>query len=147
MFESFLNTLRAGAKVNFPTCGRYAQVYRRHVNKTMAIQLHKAMKTTAAGEYIHTRDLVIGTSSGDFPKLKHWKLIGAKPSDEEDSGKKDSGWWRVTPLGREFVRGNAAIPKWLHIYDDRVIKYEGETTLFKGCLGKGFDYSELNINR
>lgn len=147
MNQEFIESIKQGKVTCCPTCGRHAQVYRRTVTRTMAVQLHKAAMKTKSGEYIHTSELVIGTSTGDFPKLKYWKLIAPRPHQQEDGSKKDSGWWTVTERGRQFIDGLIMVRNNIHIYNDTIVGMSGGYSSFTDCLGKDFDYSELRVGQ
>lgn len=141
---TFMQDMIAGEKKDCPCCGRYAQVYRRKIHKTMA---KKAILFYGLGghkNYVHTSQLNAGGESGggDFCKLKHWGLI--EESFNTDEAKKNSGFWRLTPLGVDFILNKVSVKEKAVIFDDRTIGFEGDDVFITTCLaGSGFNYSEL----
>ncbi len=131
--------------VTCPCCGQFAKIYNRTVHSTMAKQLIKALKIGADKEYIHVSRLLFRGSSGtgDFPKAVYWGLIKEMPNDDPE--KRSSGYWMLTNLGIEFVKGNVGIPKYARVYNGELLNppFEGKTVYIKDCLGKKFDYQEL----
>lgn len=141
--EEFFDDLRAGNKMLCPCCKRYAQVYRRHLHTSVALQLIILHKRGGADKYVHVRELVTDNMSGagDFTKAKYWGLIQEAPIQED--GKKSSGYWKLTMDGVMFVKGLHAIRKTLLVYDDQVIGSEGGVIYINECLGNKFNYQQM----
>ncbi len=74
--------------------------------------------------WIHIKNLQGKSGGGDFAKFRYWDLIVAKPN-VDDPTKKDSGYWRITHQGADFVRNKIRISK-------RISIRMGE---FKGMIG------------
>jgi hypothetical protein len=106
------------------------------------------------GGWIHSREVAaacagvpeskrVGAAGGDFSKLEHFELMVAKPNTD-DPTKRDSGLWQPTDLARQFVRGEATVPKYAEIYDGRFLGFDAiERISIHDALGKQFDYEEL----
>lgn len=124
-----------------PCCGRFAKVYKRKLNSTLASQLIKFYRIGGADKFVHSRNIVLGTSTGDFGKAKHWGLIYAKENESDVS--KTSGMWRLTKKGVEFVEGKVGIYQYALIYLDKVIDYSGPLIGIGQCLEDKFNYREL----
>jgi hypothetical protein len=62
---------------------------------------------------------------------------------EDDSGRKTSGYWRLSPHGEAFVRGHIAIPRFVTVFDDHVLAMGDETVTIREALKDQFDYREL----
>jgi hypothetical protein len=120
-----------------PVCTGKVKTYKRNLPAAdlpaLAYLLYLTVKEEKrrqkAGEpsgliWIHIKDLQGKSGGGDFAKFRHWDLIVAKPN-EDDPSKKDSGYWRITHEGAEFVRNRTKISK-------RILIRMGE---FKGMAG------------
>jgi len=128
-----------------PCCGQFVKVYRRTITSTMARQLLTAYHRHGAGAWFHTRDVVLADASGagDFAKLEHWKLIERQAHVQGEDGKRSSGMWRITSLGREFALGRTMVPMYTLIYNDKALGKEGSQIDIQDALGKKFDYREI----
>lgn len=143
--HDFFQRLRyEGSHEPCPCCKRHAQLYKRSITSTMARQLLEAYELGGSWQYIHVKELAKGRSSaGDFTKLKHWNLIKPKEHNEGDDGKKTIGMWMLTPAATHFIAGTTDMPKYLYIFDDRVLQFSEEKVLFRDCLDEPFDYKDL----
>lgn len=142
--KTFMMDLLDGEKKDCPCCGRYAQVYRRHLHHDPAKKLIKLYRAGGAEKFIHTSVLIEkgDTSVGDFSKAKHWKLI--HQADPDSDAKKTSGMWKLTQKGISFVRGEISIQRIALIFDDRVLGFSDDMVTIQECLdGGGFNYREL----
>jgi len=141
----FKAQLLSGAKCDCPHCGRYAQVYKRHINATIAKQLIMLMELGGHGNnYVHASNLIPDgqTGQGDLTKAKYFGLIKAMP--ENSDAKKSSGYWSLTEDGKLFVTGKKAIPSHLFVFDDNVIgKSEDKIFIADALESGGFNYSDL----
>jgi hypothetical protein len=128
---------------NCPVCGQRVQIYKRGVHARMARDLIKLHLAGPQGEWLYLPN-VLGINGGDTAKLVYWLLIESDEGVRED-GSNRVGWWRVTDLGRDFVRGSLAIPKQARVYNQRFLGYvDRETKItIKDALGKEFNYDEL----
>lgn len=141
----FKAQLLSGEKCDCPHCGRYAQVYKRHINATIAKQLIMLMKLGGFdNNYIHASNLIPDgqTGQGDLTKAKYFGLIKAMP--ETSDAKKSSGYWSLTEDGHLFVTGKKDIPEHALIFDDKVIGVSQEKIFISDALASGgFNYSDL----
>lgn len=124
-------------------CGQHAELYRRRIHRTMALQLITAYQ--AAGTDPFHAPVVLGTSqTGDFAKLSLWDLIAERPGRREDGG--HHGRWRITRDGVAFLEGRARVPEWVLVYDGRKIGTDGDLVGLATILADGgvpFDLSEI----
>lgn len=134
-----------------PVCQQYVKRYKRKLNSGMAFCLISMIKMTNAvefaGGWFHaTKDLAhhnhLNANSVEYTKLKFWGLTEQRPNPK-DSTKKDSGYWRVTPLGREFALGRATVPRHVIVFNNRVEDFSEEMVTIKDALGDAFDYDQL----
>lgn len=140
MRDEFKKKVVDGESMPCPCCQRHAQAYRRSIHHSVAAQL---IKLHRLGGTAHAKELIMPNMSGagDLSKAKYWRLIEQLSGD--DPKKKTSGHWRLTRLGRDFVKGEISILKYAHVWDDEVLAFSGPDVFIKDCLGDKFDYSEL----
>jgi hypothetical protein len=144
----FMEKLRAGYEGDCPCCGRYSKVYHRTLHTTVAVQLIVMYRIiTSPGrhtsEYIDANEIQkrFKRVVGDLSKAKYWGLIVAKDHTPDD--KRSSGFWRMTELGIEFVKGGVKIKKYAHIYDDKVLDATGALVSIEDCLQNKYSYADL----
>jgi len=138
-----------GAKC--PCCTQLAKVYKRKLTGPMAyalILIERNFRTS--GDWLHVPSYLskwskIGSAvrGGDWAKLVHWKLIEEKPEIRDD-GSPRAGYYKITQLGIDFAQGRVAVPKFVYLYDSRVIQRAcTETLTVAEALGSNFNYAEL----
>ncbi len=134
-----------------PCCMQFVKTYRRALTDTMAAGLIAFYKAVGdSGEYFHLLTLAGDRAAnvrywrcGGFAKLRYWGLMEGDPTAK---GKKNSGFWRITEKGRQFVEKTIQLPKAVYVFIGNVINIEGvEEPLvdIKQCLKKKFSYDEL----
>lgn len=159
MKRSELNTIQEGKDylrehfkkgVKCPCCDQMVKLYRRKLNSGMAYGLIKAFVLGGYKDFIHVPTVFtqngINTSNSEFSKLKYWGLV--EEQINEDTKKRNSGFWRITEKGMNFIRRSIGVPKYVYLFDGRAIKPEGEddTVWIDECLGDKFDFQELMKN-
>lgn len=132
-----------GEGCSCPVCGQFVKVYNRTITSTMARQLIHAWRCHGLA-WFHTRDVVMqGSGAGDFSKLEFWGLIEAQPHKSGEDGKKSCGWWRITDVGLQFIKGESSQPRWAAIYNNTLLEKLGESITIRDALGQAFDYGVL----
>lgn len=126
-----------------PCCTQYAKVYRWSLYGSIIkalILLHRVGGTT---EFSSLRDIrSLGyTEQGGATRLRFWNLAEEERVVRSDGGK--AGYWRVTSLGEAFILGRIAIPKYAYVYDNRLLRLDGERVNVRDVLGTRFSYDEL----
>lgn len=141
--DAFWRDLRAGNQLNCPCCERFATIYHRQIHSGIALQLIKLYRHGGYAEYVHVSCVLAPGSSGvgDFSKPRYWELI--EPKDHIANETKSSGYWRLTMKGTAFVRSKLKIPRFALVFDDTVLRFEGDDVSISDCLGKKFNYTEL----
>lgn len=129
---------------NCPCCTQRAQTYKRKLNSSMVNLLAAMVRAGGEREYVHA--LVVARDAGlfqqgDAGKLAYWHLVEEEPERRPDGGR--SGWWRVTELGGEWLRGRATVHKYALVFDGRVRRLEGEAVTVHDAAGERFDFSDL----
>lgn len=127
--------------VNCPVCGQRAQTYRRKITGRSARALVTIYRAGGL-DFVHVPTVLGGqVQRADEAKMVHWGLIEEEKTLRPDGGR--AGWWRVTPKGLAFMRGEVEVKKYALIYDSRCVGQEGEWVSFEDCLGVPFDLAEL----
>ena len=109
----------------------------------MQITAKHSGRTLPQDEWIHVHDLFggFGQSHRDWPVLRLWGLV--EPKKERTEEENASGYWKLTPKGRAFVRGEGTAPKHVYMFNRQKVDASDETTTIREALGNSFDYAEL----
>ena len=86
----------------------------------------------------------LNTSSLDYSIIKHFDLIEEEIDHETE--KKNSGYWKITKKGIEFIEQKIEVPSHVHIYNGKVLGFADTTTNIITSLGNKFSYKELMNN-
>lgn len=142
VIENFKRKLKSGEPTECPCCGRAAQMYRRKIHTSVAMQLIELYKMGGSHTYINSTVFIKSGSipASDWRTAKHWDLIQRA---EGQGGIKGSGMWKLTQHGIDFVTGQASIPRFAVVFDDQVQSFEGPPITIAEALGDKFNYSEL----
>lgn len=127
-----------------PVCDQRVQMYRRKITSTMArglIIFHRYPD----GEWFHLQTLHPQGGGGDDGKLAYWNLIEEEKATRPDGGR--TGYWRVTPEGHAFARGELTVDKYALVYNGRCLAWEGEPVTIQDALGTKFRLDELLAGR
>lgn len=86
--------------------------------------------------------------SYSISSLKHWGLVQqrAEVPEPKEKGKpktKYSGYWRITPVGQDFLDGLCQMPKKVFIYNDARWGASDDMTHARNCLDEQFDYDAM----
>lgn len=129
-----------GAKC--PVCTQFAKVYRRKVNSSMAYGLI-VMYRVHGLQWGHAPSTEhVARLGGELARLRLWGLVQEQTAVRDDGGR--AGWWRVTMKGEQFIRNEILIPKYVRIYDGRVLSRDTDQMVsIIDALGTRFDYREL----
>jgi uncharacterized protein YjaZ len=143
---AFFKALFEGFKGDSPCCGRHAQIYRRRIHHALASQLIELFRLTAAApeSYVHASRLIQkgATGSSDLCIAIFWGLVEKMPV--ENSGRKATGYWRLTDKGRIFVRGETSIEAVALVFDNSFHGFDSdEKCTISDCLGYAFSYDRL----
>lgn len=137
--------------VTCPTCGQFCKVYRRKLNSTMAyalVLIYTHFKLHPEHPWIHVASFLVNTkrdssvAGGDVVKLRFWGLLERAPGDRDD-GSDRVGRYRMTEIGRQFVEGRIAVPRYVYLYNQMLLRLSEEMTTIQDALGDRFRYDEL----
>ena len=131
-----------------PCCGRFAKVYKRPLNKTQVRALYWMMQSRSSWDKngymeIAGKAPVWILNSNQHTILKHWGFVEPKP--HPSGKKKDSGWWRITNSGLDFLNGKP-VNKYVFLFNDRVLGTDGPEVTFADIFDL-FDYEQLMRDR
>lgn len=148
---------RAKKGARCPCCKQYVKIYKRPLGAPMARWLiwlvrtwdHKfepcMLKTVDNAAWIDIR--LSPVRGGDYAKLLHWGLVQHKLDVlEKKNGAKDtrdSGFWRPTFKGIDFVKGGTQMASHVYLYDNVKIGEEKQLISIQDALGKKHSYKEL----
>jgi hypothetical protein len=131
--------IRTGARC--PCCEQYAKVYRRQINSGMARSLIAMYLHGPQGQWVHLPTQV-GARSREEGKLRYWGLVEEQVDVQRCDGGR-VGYWRLTDLGRRWVTGQASLPKYVTVYNNKVLENYGDPVTVSDALGSRFNYAEL----
>lgn len=122
---------------NCPCCGQYSKLYRRKLNSNMVQALIAIYHHEPHGWFHVSRILKKDASvrQRQYPKLRHWDLLKEHPIKR--------GYWRLTKLGRAFVRGRVRVRRFAVLYNNGFMGTEGHRVSIVDALGDHFDYNDL----
>lgn len=133
-------------------CGQNCKVYHRPMTQACAAVMI-AMEQIAIRRYrvsypflhvptvakYHVRDLA---DQGGYRNLGvHWGLMEEERVLRPDGGR--AGFWRLTPLGRLFVREEAKVPMYAYLYNNICLGLDGPMVTVRDVLATRFNYVEL----
>lgn len=126
-----------------PCCLRFIKTYQRPINSRQAVAMINLYKHTAPGEFAHLTKF--GDPSNEISKLRYWALVEEQVHLlTKPSGKRHSGCWRLTPLGRQFVEHKTLIPKYAVVHLGVLLwLLEKPMTSIHTVLGDAFNYKKL----
>ena len=141
--------LREPGGILCPCCGQTCALRKRRINGAMARALIAicSIRARDGDRWVHLRELPnlqARSGGGDFQKLRHWDLIEGMPkaTDPLDTNPR-SGFWRATPAGMEFVRGDVWVPAYKLMFDAEVYDESEELITIVEAVGTRFDYDEI----
>ncbi len=131
--------------IECPCCGQFVRRYRRKITSAMAWGLILIHNHCTPNHWVHLREFFTKqniATMNDLPTLKHWNLI--EPCKlKRDDGNAESGLYRITEKGVEFVRNKIVVPRYCYIFNDERDGFGEETTSIMEALGDKFNYSGL----
>ncbi len=151
--KAFVQTnLRDG--VTCPCCGQLCKIYKRKINSTMELALvliYQFFKTHPRADWLHVAAFLVkvkhdsSIAGGDVVKLRYWGLLERAAGDRPD-GSDRIGRYKITDLGKQFVEGKVAVPQYVYLYNQLLLRLSEEMTTIKDALGQRFQYDELMKN-
>jgi hypothetical protein len=123
-----------------PCCTQMAKIYIRTIYAAQAAALITAYQAfgRAAGKWSE-----LNLPGGDYAKLRFWDLIVDLREIRDDGG--PAGWWQITELGEQWVRGIIRVPRRVRIYDNHNLGPDSKSDEMSihEALGSLFNYEAL----
>lgn len=122
--------------VSCPCCGLYCKDYRRKINAEAARFLCRVIvQFGRTRDWVNVRDVIETNTfaSTNGTHLVHWGLL--------EHGEK--GFWKPTAKGIEFAKGKIRVQKYVILYDNKPLRFEGALVDIKQCLKERFDFDEI----
>lgn len=130
-----------------PCCTQNVKVYRRSLPSATARTMIAMYHQDEGRDYVYLPTLLDTIKKtayqGGYATYGHYWGLMERQDGRRDDGSNRVGWWRLTDLGRSFVRGTATVPRYAHIYDSRLLSFSGPQFSIRQALGTRFDYDEL----
>jgi hypothetical protein len=149
---------RFGKGATCPCCNQFVKLYKRPFNKSMAYVLLLIARyyrriEVKESDWLHVPSYInevvasnprrSAAVRGDWAKLKFWGLIEEKPETRLD-GSPRIGYWRMTPLGRQFVARAVTVPSHVYIYNGEPLQRAVENQItIDDALTTEFSYAEI----
>lgn len=129
-----------------PCCGQNVKLRNRRLNSGMAATLCWLVR-----EFANTQDWInvqaraprFALRGREVSRLALWGLTEAK-ANHDNPKQRDSGLWRPTPLGIDFVCGAVQVPTHARTFNRKCVSLSDEFLTIREALSGGpFDYEEL----
>lgn len=132
---------RAPEGVDCPACARWTQVYTWSLRDTWV----EILKQVAADpdEWVMLAKYA-KKKVQNAALLRHWGLIERSAGRRED-GYRSTGYYRLTDLGRRFLRGEVSVPRQITTFDGECLGYvdENDRVYVHEVLGYRFDFDSF----
>ena len=143
--------LRTG--VVCPVCNQFVKQYSRSITSSMAyglVLLNYRAETKGVTNYEHIENLfkvindLPSSVRGDIPKLRFWGLIEPRMDDKVD-GNPNSGYYRITQQGKDFVNGKIKVLSHVLIYNNKMYGFppEAKEISIEQAIKNKFDYKSF----
>lgn len=126
-----------------PVCDQHAQIYRRALYSTMTRDLIQCYRRYGSLHWFDITTVTGKRGSGDVTKMRYWGLLEREMDSVGPDGNPRTGIWRVTTRGAWWLRKRILVPKYAVIYDNELLRLEGQQWSVEDALGKNFNYREL----
>lgn len=130
----------AGEGTSCPCCGQMVKRYKRKLYGAMIERLARAYNRFGMAPFHLMRDFN-GEHPGDFAKLRYWGMIEEQANT--NTNKRTSGYWRVLPLGREFLAGRASVFSDADVLLGDLVGLSGTMVTVSDVMGETFNFKEL----
>src|SRR6185436_16063694 len=148
--------IRFGKGAACPCCNQLVKLYKRSLNKSSAYVLLLMacyFRGDPVEEWLHVPSYIAemvadnprraAAVRGDWAKLKFWGLIEEKPDLRAD-GSPRVGYWKLTSLGRQFVKREVKVPSHVYVYNGEALQRSVEHMItIDDALGTEFSYDEI----
>jgi len=129
-----------------PCCDRWGKIYRRSMNATMARQLMWLVQAPDRGdEWVHVPSTAPAwlLRTQQLATLQLWNLVQGAPSTTKLAS---SGLWKPTDRGVAFAKNMLSVKKYVYVYNNAAVDFEGEEITVVDALGSKYNYQEIMAN-
>lgn len=129
-------------------CGQFSKRYKYVFSANMCKYLFLLSEENKKkpGLFFHVTDLPKKIlTSRDFLRSSYYQLI-EEAENADTKKKKRSGLWRITAQGQRFVDRSLAVYKYVVVYNEDVLRFEGPQQFIDDCDEEYFSYYET-MNR
>ncbi|MEI7817095.1 MAG: hypothetical protein WCI45_07875 [Desulfuromonadales bacterium] len=139
-----------------PCCDKFGKVYKQKIGSGNAGALIWMVRNTdPAKPWIDMRTQPPRwiTQKTTFTLLRWWgliegyvnvrEIIDPETKEMEMRTTKNSGLWKVTPAGFDFVHRRIQVPKYVYLYNDTLQNVGTKTCTIDECLTEKFNYDRL----
>lgn len=151
--DKALQALREGWKLviegdggHCPCCDRWGKIYRRPLNSSMARALMWLINQKGREDgWVHVPSIAPAwlLRSHQLPTLHLWGLVMSFGADTKLAS---SGLWQATPAGVAFAREQQRVPKYVYVYNNTALEFDGEQISIRDALGNKYNYDEIMAN-
>ena len=149
--DSMRPLLRKG--VVCPVCHQFVKQYSRSITSSMAyglVLLNYRADVKGIEEYLHFENYfksipdIPSSIRSDVPKLRFWGLIEPR-MDEKGDGNPNSGYYRITQQGKDFVNGKVKVMSHVLIYNNKMYGFppEAKEISIEQAIKNKFDYKSF----
>lgn len=146
-----------------PCCDRHTQMYARQITSSMGYGLvilnsydysfnnSEAMKRLCLNsDWIHVESFfkqipnIPSSIRSDIPKLRFWGLIEPRMNEKGDCNP-NSGYYRITQQGKDFVNGKVKVMSHVLIYNNKMYGFppEAKEISIEQAIKNKFDYKSF----
>ncbi len=136
-----------------PCCNQLAKEYRRKLNCGMVLSLIHIWRQTRRKNpedgWLHISQFGAYSKNGvisnitnmEYNKLRFWGLLKSRGDDGTNTP--SAGFWKITPRGERFLKGQLTCQKYIILYDNEFVGFDGDRITIRDALGSKFDFDEL----
>lgn len=134
-----------------PMCGKRCQRYRRKLNSGMSRSIidfyHRSFSHADSDGWVGVgkdymgEKLSLAYYQWEFHKLRWWGLIEQKGEEKVEGHR--SEFWRITPLGKDFVTMKSKVNSHAVEMHGNLLFLDGDLVSIDRTLGRNFNYAEL----
>lgn len=106
-----------------PHCDAKMVEYRHSLSKNIVSCLWVFLRRGGVIEFSKINDEMTFNQKNNFQKLQYWGLI---QKVRDDSGVRLGGFWALTSLGADFLKGHVNLAKSVWTYRNRRVRYDGD---------------------
>lgn len=141
--ERFFEGAATREGIKCPCCDRFGKIWVRPLNASHARALIWMYQRNDQDFHHVQREAGRGMlTSNSHGWMRHWGLVERMPN-KDDPSKHQSGWYRITEVGRAFVEDRMTMNSHVITYDDNCWGWRDEQVSMSDILRRPFHYTEL----